>query len=291
MGAHESKNHIFHAHTNHLINNHKLGNNAQQGLAFASLGRNIDLFTQKAPFDGKGPNQPSDAFQPQELVILYALVTYNEGPAAGKLVAFQVNGPADALQNITICAVSQTNEDGIAEWSFRIPWPAENAEEIVFGQKYAIATVDIAEIVVNDTLTFQVGWTVRIKNIATLDAELKPQTNFLRQSTIIFDLTLGNIAFTSKTGTITIDAQDVAEYPIMILQPGENHIQASSVILLNARIGEAKVSAKAYTSPPLLEEYLTALLLTLPSISLQETLRYYRLCPQKQLQKSAKQYK
>ena len=46
--------------------------------------RKIDLFTEKMPFNGKGMNQSSDAFQPQELVILYANVTYNEAPVANK---------------------------------------------------------------------------------------------------------------------------------------------------------------------------------------------------------------
>ncbi|MBS7620639.1 hypothetical protein KEJ32_00705, partial [Candidatus Bathyarchaeota archaeon] len=55
-----------------------------------SSGRSIDLFTQKEPFSGKGLNEPSDSFQPQEEVILYALVTYNNYPVQNKLVAFQV---------------------------------------------------------------------------------------------------------------------------------------------------------------------------------------------------------
>ena len=223
----------------------------------SDTGRKIDLFTEKMPFNGKGINQSSDAFEPQELVILYANVTYNEYPIANKLVAFQVNNPANAFQNITIVGVSSTNQSGIAQFSFRIPWPSENAEQIVFGEWSAIATVDIAEQVVVDTLIFQVGWIIKITNIATLNAKFEPQAKFLRGDLIVFDLTVENIAFIPKSGTIIIDVQDANSYPIiyvemdnLVFQPGENHVRASSQIPITATIGEAKVLAAVYTAPP-----------------------------------------
>lgn len=221
------------------------------------FGGNIDLFTQKTPFNGRGPNQPSDAFQPQELAILYALVTFSQDPVAGKAVAFQVNGPVNTLQNITVIGVAMTNGSGIAEFSFRIQTPPSNAEQIVFGEWHAVATVDIDEIAVNDSLTFEVGWIISIKNIVTLNGKLSPQTDFPRESTIVFDLTLENIALTPKPATITVDTQDVAGHPIiyielynLTIQPGESHAEASSQIPENAELGEANVSAAAYTAPP-----------------------------------------
>jgi hypothetical protein len=223
----------------------------------SDTGRKIDVFTQKIPFNGKGINQSSDAFEPQELVILYANVTYNEAPVANKLVAFQVNNPANAFQNITLVGFSSTNQSGIAQFSFRIPWPPENAEQIVFGEWSAIATVDIAGQVVVDTLTFQVGWIIKITKITTLNAKFEPQTKFLRGDVIVFDLTVENIALTLKSATIMIDAQDAGSYPIihiemdnLVFQPGENHVRAYSQIPTAAAIGEATVSAAAYTAPP-----------------------------------------
>ena len=219
--------------------------------------RKIDVFTQKIPFNGKGINQSSDAFEPQELVILYALVTYNEAPIANKLVAFQANNPANAFQNITVVGVSSTNQSGIAQFSFRIPWPSENAEQIIFGEWSAIATVDIAEQVVVDTLTFQVGWIIKITKITTLNAKFEPQTRFLRGDIIVFDLTVENIALIPKSATIIIDAQDANSYPIiyvemdnLVFQPGESHVRASSQIPTTAAIGDATVSAAAFTALP-----------------------------------------
>lgn len=222
-----------------------------------SSGGNLDLFTQKTPFGGTGQGQPSDAFEQQELVILYALVTFSGEPVGNKVVAFEVNGPANTLQNITVIGAAVTNGSGIAEFSFRMPTAPVNAEQIVFGKWYAIATVDIDQIVVTDNLTFEVGWIIRIKNIVTLDNKLSPQTNFTRESTIVFDLTVENIALTPKNATITIDAQDIAGHPIIhieldnqSIQPGEQHIQASTQIPTDAKIGEAIVSAVPYTAPP-----------------------------------------
>jgi hypothetical protein len=213
----------------------------------AKSGAVIDVFTQKTP-SGKGINQSSDGFEPQELVLLYALVTYNEAPVANKNVAFQVNDPTGAT---FFSRSNATGANGIATVSFRLPTDA------TFGTWTAIATVDVASEIVHDTLTFRVGWMIRITNIATLDAEMKPQTRFLRQDVIVFNLTVENIALTNKSSTITIDVQDAAGYPIihseltnLVFPPGENYVLSSSQIPITATIGPATVSAAAYTAPP-----------------------------------------
>lgn len=227
--------------------------------ALSSSGRKIDVFTQKEPFNGKGPNEPSDSFQPQEEVILYALVTYNEYPVQNKLVAFQVDGPSppQAIDPIRIILTAATNESGIASVSFRIPTPIEDQEIIVIGEWFVIATVDIAGVVVNDTLTFRVDYGVKIISIKTLNKDLVPQTKFLRLESVFFDITLENTGLTSKIATISIDAYDSSNTPIIhqeidgtILNPGQNKIQLSSQIPIYSKIGEAKVYATAYTAPP-----------------------------------------
>jgi len=221
------------------------------------IARRIDLFTQKMPYGGKGANQSCDAFQPQELVQFYAFVTYNEYPVANKLVAFQVNNPANTFQNLTMVGVSFTNQSGIAEFSFRMPWPSENAEQIIFGKWFAIATVDIMEEVIVDTLTFQVGWIIRVTSIETLNADLGPQVEYQREEAIVFNLTIENIALTPKSATIMVDAYDMASYPIihtemnnLVFQPGRDFLYVTSQIPEAAAIGKATVSATAYTAAP-----------------------------------------
>jgi len=217
-------------------------------------GRVIDLYDQKG---GIGINQSSDAFEPQELVMLYALVTYNGGPVAQKDVAFHVEGPLNAFENITIDGANITGQDGIAQFSFRIPWPNDNPESKVFGEWYVIATVSISDQTVIDTLTFQVGWIISITNISTLNSLSQPQTQFLRNETVEFNLTVQNIALEDKLATITIDVQDALNYSIIHIQmenltfpPGTTYISATSQIPNTASFGQASILAAAYDMPP-----------------------------------------
>jgi hypothetical protein len=219
--------------------------------------RKIDIFTAKKPFDGRGINQSSDAFQPQELVNLYALVTYNDYPVANKLVAFQINNQPNAFQNITIVHASPTNQSGIAEFSFRIPWPDINAEQIIFGEWVAIATVDIAGEVVADILTFRVGWIIQVANIITLNEKLEMQTKFQRGETVVLNLAIKNIALTQKLTTIIITIHDAAIYPIVyiereniVFQPGESNLSVHFQVPTSATTGVATISATPYTALP-----------------------------------------
>lgn len=219
--------------------------------------RRIDLFTQKIPYNGKGPNAPSDAFQPQELVILYANVTYNDYPVANALVAFQIDNPRNEFWNMTIIGTNSTDSSGIAQFSFRIPWPIENPEDVVFGEWVSVATVDVAGVVVRDSLTFKVGWILEITKLEILNGFLTPQTKFFLEETIIFNLTIENIAFIQKIGTITIDALDANKNPIIhaeidniVFQPGVNHVNVTSSIPKTSAVGESTVSAVAHVALP-----------------------------------------
>ena len=111
----------------------------------------IDLYTQKG---GKGPNTPSDSFMPEEKVILYANVTYNSAPVCAKIVAFEVHGPPNPIENLTLIKTAMTNASGIATTNFRIPGLDENLETIVLGTWTVYASVKIAEEKVEETLTF-----------------------------------------------------------------------------------------------------------------------------------------
>jgi len=217
----------------------------------AQSGRVIDVYTQKG---GRGANQSSDMFESQELVILYALVTYNDNPIANKLVAFHVNGPPNPFENMTAGGSSGTNESGIAEFSFRIPWPVQMPETKVFGEWSVVASVDVADERVTDTLTFKAGWIIEIIDIETLNLEGNPEEHYSRQDTIVFDLILENNAKTAKPAAITIDVQDSANHPIihiqldnLIVPPGVSHVNGSARIPVEASLGQVSVLAGVYT--------------------------------------------
>ncbi|MEM2386096.1 MAG: hypothetical protein QXO67_03845 [Candidatus Bathyarchaeia archaeon] len=127
-------------------------------------GRQIDLYTQyPAPFGGQGPNKPSDMFTPQQEVLLYALVTYNYWPLQNKLVSYEIKDPGGKVWDKK---TATTNQDGIAVVSFRMPWPCENPESL-FGVWTVIATVDIADVVVNDTLQFHYNYLAFVSKVTT----------------------------------------------------------------------------------------------------------------------------
>jgi len=105
----------------------------------------VDLFTQR---NGKGPNQPSGSFRPQEMAILYAYVTYNNKPVQNKFVSFEV---LDPLNRSVMCRTAETNTSGLTTVWFSIP------EHSVIGMWFAIAKTKVAEEIVEDTLTFIVS--------------------------------------------------------------------------------------------------------------------------------------
>jgi hypothetical protein len=218
----------------------------------------IDLYTQKEPFNGRGTGQPSDAFAPQELVILYAYVTYNLYPEQNKIVAFQMIGPPNPIYNFSIVMSSQTNANGIAQISFRIPWPDENAETQIFGTWTAIATVDIAEQAVMDTLTFQVGWIVELLRVETVDVNSVSRTSFTKGERVCFKLTVRNIAMTDKVATLIIDAYDNSSVPLgqllvedVRMSPGVNVFFIEDLLIPTwACLGVSLVVVNAYTELP-----------------------------------------
>jgi len=212
-------------------------------------GGNIDLFTQKEPYSGKGPNMPSDAFAPQEEVNLTAYLTYNKEPVSNNLVAIEVTDP----YNTTIVNRSPiTNEGGTATVGFRI---ASNA---TFGTYFAVAMTEVSGKIVNDTLTFNVGWIVEIVSIKTINENYMEQKKFTRESYVGIELVLRNIAMTKKKITLTVAIYDCLNTLLnsteenFELQPGNTtayfflHIPKSACVSLER---EAIVRACVYTAP------------------------------------------
>jgi hypothetical protein len=123
-------------------------------------GRNIDLFTQKG---GRGYCVPSEPFHPQETVILYANATYNGYPIQNKAVILGVYDPHDYMISLLY---GVTNESGIATSSFRPPWLPDEPEKYL-GIWKVMATVEIADTVLQDTVEFELGFSdVAINNVA-----------------------------------------------------------------------------------------------------------------------------
>jgi hypothetical protein len=171
----------------------------------------IDLFTQKEPYSGRGVNMPSDAFGPQEDVILYALVTCNDVPVGNLLVDYVVKAPNGTYFSLS----SSTNMSGIATVNFRIPTPSVNtSENDVFGNWSVLARALVAGNVYQDTLTFRVDWIVKLLSVETIDENLTYRSDFGRGGDVGLMITLRSIAMTLRNVTIEVVIKDEANVPV-----------------------------------------------------------------------------
>jgi len=224
-------------------------------LTFQVKGPYIDVYTQKEPYSGRGPRAPSDAFAPQEEVILYAYVSYSCEPEQNKPVVFIIFNPKG---EIIVERTAFTNSVGIANTTFRIPWPCEDPEETIFGTWKVLARISILNQTAEDTLTFQVGWIIEVVEVETVNATGMAKNIFTRGEQIYFNLTVKNIAFVSKTATFTIVIYDERSVPIghatlhsWVIQSGSSQFFiVDSRIPKWAYLGIASVYANAYTNLP-----------------------------------------
>jgi hypothetical protein len=178
--------------------------NAEFCAFFKPPGAWIDVYTQyPPPYGGQGPHNPSDMFWPQKEVLLCANVTYNFWPEQQKDVAFEIKDPH---MNVWGVWYGRTNEDGVACVSVRLPWPCDDPE-YYFGVWHVYATVDVACIVVNDTLDFHYDYLVRIFEV-TADKEAYKHCEYIN-----LEICYGTHAMQYYNITFTMTATDETGVP------------------------------------------------------------------------------
>jgi len=218
-------------------------------------GGKIDLFTQKEPYSGKGPNMPSDAFGPGEEVQIYALATYDEYPVRDLLVAFQILGPPNPVENISFYRVASTDEMGVATISFRI----SHLNETIFGKWTVIGNTKIDDLTITDTIMFKVGWIVEIVSLKTINENHAEQEEFARESYVGIEMVLRNIAMTEKKTCLTVTIYDslgmfvnATELGDFAVKPNETLVYTYFFLYVpkSANVGRAVVYACAYTALP-----------------------------------------
>ena len=179
------------------------------------LGCILDIYTgntrfcgQWTPNVGKGLNENADAFAPGDWVWLYADVTYNGAPVNHLLVTFEV---WDNTNSCVTYRVAETNKDGIANTSFRIPVPCDVQ---LFGKWLVMASAKVQDVKQMDFLKFDVGWILEITDAWTT-FEGKAETTFYRPcDDIDFHIVVKNIAWISKNVTIVIVVYDECHVPL-----------------------------------------------------------------------------
>lgn len=189
-----------------------------------TVGRNIDLYTQDTRYPGytteyTGEGAPEgtqvDSYAPQDIVILYANVTYNNEPVAHKLVVFKIKGPINEYENISFYRTAMTDETGIAWINFTIPVPCDHFEEKTFGNWTIEAKVSIVEEWVDDNHWFLVGWIVE-KTVLSLGDGIGGWglITFEELSTVYFKATIESISLTPRNVTMTAVIYDELGVPI-----------------------------------------------------------------------------
>jgi hypothetical protein len=179
--------------------------NATYIAKFKPPGRWIDLITQYPEgYNGRGPGEASDAFGPQATVKLIAEVTYNFNPVQMKLVTFEI---WHGEYHWVLC--NTTDENGIAYVSFGIPWPCDNPEGRVFGTWDAQASVEIREVFVRDSITWEVGYLINIVSV-----EPQPDDIFAIDDHLSFKVTYNSISHQDREAWFSIVVYDDLDVPI-----------------------------------------------------------------------------
>jgi len=165
----------------------------------------VDLFTQKAPFDGKGLNQSSDLFGPQEQVTLYFQVLENNHPLNEILVTYEIDGPLNRPSELKFYQTAQTNSSGMARTTFSL---ATINETDSFGTWVVSARIEVDGAIYGDSLSFKVDWLVELISVRTLDGNLSEKNFFSNGGFIGFEITLRNNAMTKRAAILRITVFD-----------------------------------------------------------------------------------
>jgi len=225
---------------------------------FLPPGAWIDLYvcdgTRPDPFGGQGPNQPSDMFWPQKEVTLCANVTYNFWPEQYKDVAFHIYMPNAELYAVLY---GKTDENGHCVVTFRLPWPCEDWPDVI-GVWHIEAFVDVACVVVNDTLDFHYDYLVNIMNVET------DKDAYKHCEDIHITVTFTSHAQMPQNVTITVTIVDETGVPFGYVEvgvpvggavfctPSQYVVEVTLHVVKWARAGEATVFAGslAYRGDP-----------------------------------------
>jgi len=194
-----------------------------------SSGATIDLFTRKEPYSGRGRNVQSDAFGPEESVVLHALVTYDNTPVQALPIAFHIVTPSNASFSLS----TLTNASGIATTSLTIlTLPIGVNESDIFGKWSISANALVNNTLVQDTLAFKVDWVVKLLSVRTIDNDLNHRTSFGRGGDVGLEVALRSIAMTTKNTTIAIVIQDEFNAPVSFTEINNFSVQPNEKLIL-----------------------------------------------------------
>ena len=129
----------------------------------------LDIWTQTG---GQGYDQSASSIGPQQLVDLYAYVSYNGAPVADKTVTFEVIAPNGGG---TFYTTAETDVSGLAMEAYRVPWQDSNPTGY-FGVVTIYGTVDVAQVILNDTVSFYYGYQLQVDAVKITNGDITSGT-------------------------------------------------------------------------------------------------------------------
>ncbi len=202
----------------------------------------LDVFTN---IGGVGSNVNCSAFGPQELIKVYALVSFHNVAVANKDVAFEIKNPSGTVIGMR---VARTNSSGYAYVDFRLPWA--DPPSTSFGFWSITGSVDVSQVVLTDTVSFAYNYILTVDSIR-LPASTK------RETSIPINVTLNSISDLSILSRLAITIYDEAKVPVGFftvektnIAKGKTTIHASILIPGWAFTGQATVYVAVLTDFP-----------------------------------------
>ena len=161
----------------------------------------IQVFTNKGGIFASGT---SATYGPQDLLEIYALLTYQKSAVPDQYVSFSVQNT-----NGTIVAVTSaiTNQTGIAHVEYRLPSPDHNATQIVFGTWTITASFEVLQVTISNKTTFNFNYLSNIEKI-------KIPADIHRSQILPIELTIDTGLFATPGSELDITIFDQANVPI-----------------------------------------------------------------------------
>jgi hypothetical protein len=125
----------------------------------------LDIWTQNG---GNGPNVDASSFGPQQIVDLYAYVSYNGAPVVDKTVTFAISGPD--VPGGTVYVTAQSDQSGLAIAQYRLPWQDSDPTSY-FGEMTVSGSVDVAQVILTDTCSFYYGYQLNLNSVVITNGD------------------------------------------------------------------------------------------------------------------------
>jgi hypothetical protein len=178
------------------------------------LGAVLDLYTETerahgytAVMIGEGYCIPADSYTMDENVTLWVNLTYNGAELQSRLIAWEVK---DATNTSVLFRTTYTDANGMSTISFRIITVCLDPE-FAAGQWCVIAKTTVGEVIVEDYLTFQVGYIIELwEDMFAMPGE------FARGDFVLWFYAFHNLALGPRNVTYTMTLCDDLGVPVAV---------------------------------------------------------------------------